>query len=111
VVTVKTGTPLAMLLTTSEVAGREFVWTEAGWVQRGLEGETPVARVDAGSPRGRELLTKYSDLEFLLADGSAVVLRYNTETVEIFSTAPSRVLGFEAQPQPAAERSGRTLVA
>src|SRR5262245_12019096 len=75
VVTVSTGVPLAMMVTTSEVAGRKFIWTESGWVQRGLEGETPVARVDAGSPRGRELLTRYSDLEFLLADGSPVVDR------------------------------------
>lgn len=111
VVTVNAGAPLAMLLTTSEVAGREFIWTEDGWVQRGLEGETPVARVDAGSPRGRELLTRYSDLEFLLADGSAVVLRYNLETVEIRSSAPNRVLGFEAQPRPGSRHHSRTLAA
>lgn len=111
VVTVNAGAPLALLLTTSEVAGREFIWTDDGWVQRGLEGETPVARVDAGSPRGRELLTRYSDLEFLLADGSAVVLRYNLETVEIRSSAPNRVLGFEAHPQPGSRRHSRTVAA
>jgi hypothetical protein len=111
VVTVNTGVPLAMLLTTSEVAGREFIWTETGWVQRGLEGETPVARVDAGSPRGRELLTRYSDLAFLLADGSPVVLRYNLETVEIQSRAVNRVLGFEAHPRPDSRRRSQTAAA
>ena len=111
VVTVNTGVPLAMLLTTSEVAGREFIWTETGWVQRGLEGETPVARVDAGSPRGRELLTRYSDLAFLLADGSPVVLRYNLETVEIQSRAVNRVLGFEAHPRPDSRRHSQTAAA
>ncbi|HEV8580667.1 MAG TPA: zf-HC2 domain-containing protein [Thermoanaerobaculia bacterium] len=111
VVTVEPGAPLALLLTTSEVAGREFIWTDDGWVQRGLEGETPVARVDAGSPRGRELLTRYSDLEFLLADGSSVVLRYKLETVEIRNSAPNRVLGFEAHPRPGSHRHGRVVAA
>jgi hypothetical protein len=111
VVTVKAGAPLAMPLTTSEVAGREFLWTEVGWVQRGLEGETPVARVDSRSPRGRELLTRCSGLEFLLADGSAVVLRYNLQTVEIRSTAPYRVLGFDGRPRPGSRHQGRTLTA
>jgi hypothetical protein len=111
VVTVNAGAPLAMLLTTSEVAGREFVWTETSWVQRGLEGETPVARVDSRSPRGRELLTKYSDLEFLLADGSPVVLRYNLETVEIRNGPRSRVLGLDAQPRPDSRQRSRSLAA
>ena len=111
VVTVNAGAPLAMLLTTSEVAGRQFIWTETGWVQRGLEGETPAARLDAGSPRGRELLTRYSDLEFLLADGSPVVLRYKLETVEIRNKPSNRVLGFEAQPRPDPLRRSRTLAA
>jgi len=110
VVTVNPGAPLAMLLTTSEVAGREFVWTETSWVQRGLEGETPVALVDAGSPRGRELLTRYSDLEFLLADGSPVVLRYNLQTVEIRSKAANRVLGLDTHPRPGS-RHARTVSA
>jgi hypothetical protein len=106
VVTVEAGAPLAMLLTTSEVAGRKFIWTESGWVQRGLEWETPAAYVDTRSPRGRELLTKYSDLEFLLADGSPVVLRYKLQTVEIRNT---RVIGFEAQPD--SRRHGRAVAA
>ena len=55
VVTVKAGTaPLGMRATTSEVAGREFIWTEVRWVQRGLEWETPVMRVDARSPEDRK---------------------------------------------------------
>lgn len=106
-VTVMTGAPLALPPTTSEVAGRKFIWTEAGWVQRGLEWETPVARVDAGSPQGQALLTKYSGLKFLLAGGQPVVLRYNLETVEI---RPNRVIGFEAQPRPGS-RHHRVLAA
>jgi hypothetical protein len=97
ILTVETfmGVPSALLETTSEVAGRKFVWTEAGWVQRGLEWQTPEARVDARSPEGRALLTRCSGLEFLLADGSPVVLRYNLETVEIRRTPPpTRVLSY-----------------
>lgn len=78
--------------TTSEVAGREFILTDMGWIQKGLEGKTPETLVDARSPRGRALLTKYSDLDLLLADGSAVVLRYNLETVEIRG---AKILGYE----------------
>lgn len=96
--------------TTSEVAGREFIWTEEGWVQRGLEGKTPQARLDARSPRGRALLTRFSDLKFLLEDGSSVVLRYNLETVELRSTTPSRVLGYDSRPRPGS-RHGREVTA
>ncbi|MFL6234313.1 MAG: hypothetical protein ACJ76N_14365, partial [Thermoanaerobaculia bacterium] len=77
-----------------------------GWIQKGLEGQTPVARMDAGSPQGRALLTKYSDLQLLLEDGSPVVLRYDLETVEIRNLPPNRVIGFE--PQPAPRRAHRT---
>jgi hypothetical protein len=84
--------------TTSEVAGRKFLWTDDGWIQKGLEGQTPVARVDAGSPQGRALLTRYSGLQLLLEDGSPVVLRYDLETVEIHNPPPNRVIGFEPQP-------------
>ena len=96
------GEPLSLSpQTTSEVAGRKFIWTDAGWVQRGLEGETPATRLDSHSPQGRALLTKYSDLQFLLADGSSVVLRYNTETVEIRTIPPvTRILGFTPHPRP-----------
>jgi hypothetical protein len=74
--------------TTSQVAGMEFVWSELNsgdvWVQRGLEGKVPEARVSAESPQGRELLAKYSDLGLLLEEpGSRVVLRYRLETVEL----------------------------
>ncbi|HEX3555109.1 MAG TPA: hypothetical protein VIA62_17940 [Thermoanaerobaculia bacterium] len=100
------GEPPSVLPTTSEVAGRKFVWTDAGWVQRGLEWKTPETLLDAHSPQGRALLTRYSDLRFLLADGSSVVLRYNLETVEIRSTPPvTRVLGFTPHP-----REGRAHV-
>jgi hypothetical protein len=90
VVTILSEPPLILPQTTSKVAGREFVWTEVGnggngdvWVQKGLEGEVPEARVSAQSPQGRELLARYSDLGLLLADGSRVVLRYRLETVEL----------------------------
>lgn len=70
--------------TTGEVDGLKFVWTEgAGWVQKGLEGERPATRFDVTSPEGRELLRRFSDLQFLLVDGDSVVLRYNLETVEL----------------------------
>lgn len=80
--------------TTSRVAGRDFLWMEdAGWVQFGLEGKKPETLLDAHSPQGRALLTQYSDLQLLLKDGSFVVLRYNTETVEIHGMPPvTRVL-------------------
>lgn len=100
-VTVELGAQSGPIFTTSEVAGREFIWTKNGWIQKGLEGQTPVARVDAGSPQGRALLTKYSDLQLLLSDGDPVVLRYNLETVEIHHASPTRILGYEeAAPQP-----------
>lgn len=87
-------TPISPI-TTSEVAGREFIWTDSGWIQRGLEGKAPEAQVEAGSPQGKALLSRYSDLALLLADGSPVFLRYNLGTVEIRKNPPSRVLGYE----------------
>ncbi len=86
--------------TTSEVAGREFIWTDSGWIQRGLEGKTPEVQVEAGSPQGKALLSKYSDLKWLLADGDRVVLRYNLGTVEIRPKTPTRVLGYERDFRP-----------
>lgn len=89
VVTVVPGAdmPPVVPLTTSKVAGREFIWRELGdgkvWVQRGLEGEIPAARVSAQSPQGRQLLAQYSELGLLLAEGDRVVLRYRLETVEL----------------------------
>jgi hypothetical protein len=112
VVTVEPGAQLGPP-TTSEVAGRKFFWTDDGWIQKGLEGQTPVARVDAGSPRGRALLTRYSDLQLLLKDGSPVVLRYDLETVELRNLPPNRVIGFEPQPvyKTARHTHGRTVAA
>lgn len=100
IVETRLGEPLALPpQTTSQVAGRKFIFTNAGWVQSGLEGEKPETRLDAHSPQGKALLTKYSDLQLLLDDGSSVVLRYNLETVEIRSMPPvARILG--ARPQP-----------
>jgi anti-sigma factor RsiW len=111
VVTVEPGAQIGQWVTTSEVAGREFIWTDDGWIQKGLVGQTPVARVDAGSPQGRALLTRYSDLRLLLEDGSPVVLRYDLETVEIRNLPPSRVIGFEPHPapRPARHTHGRTV--
>lgn len=74
---------LPLMQTTSEVAGREFVWSGNRWIQRGLEGEVPETHVAAKSPEGRAMLSKYSDLEFLLADGTPVVMRYRRATVEL----------------------------
>ncbi|HET9208869.1 MAG TPA: hypothetical protein VFR03_00650 [Thermoanaerobaculia bacterium] len=113
VVTVEPGAHPGQWLTTSEVAGREFIWTDDGWIQKGLEGQTPAARVDAGSPQGRALLTKYSDLQLLLEDGSPVVLRYDLETVEIRNLPPNRVIGFEphSTPRPARHSHGTTVAA
>ena len=112
-VTVETGAQVGQLLTTSEVAGREFIWTDDGWIQKGLEGQTPVSRVDAGSPQGRALLTRYSDLQVLLSEGQPVVLRYDLKTVEIRNLSPNRVIGFEPQPVPRRARHthGSTVAA
>ncbi len=75
--------PLNLPPTTSEVAGREFVWLGDRWIQRGLEGKKPESHVMAESPEGRAMLSKYADLDLLLADGTPVVLRYRLETVEL----------------------------
>jgi hypothetical protein len=99
VVTVEPGAQFDWEPATSEVAGREFVWTETGWVQRGLEKAVPAAHVDANSPRGKELLKRYADLRLLLVEGSPVVLTYGLQTVEIRVTPPTRVLGFETDPR------------
>ncbi len=98
-VTVEPGAQGGWEPTTSEVAGREFILTEAGWVQRGLEWTVPAAHVDANSPRGKELLKRYSGLRLLLVDGSPVVLTYGLQTVEIRVSPPARVLGFETDPR------------
>jgi len=79
--------PQVLPQTTSEVAGRVFVWSDDVWVQRGVD-PSPAGQpraVPARSPAGRAMLAKLSDLGVLLADGSRVVLRYNTETVELWN--------------------------
>ena len=75
--------PLGLPETTSAVAGREFVLAGDRWVQKGLEGKLPEARVAAESPEGQAMLSKYSDLMLLLTDGSRVVLQYRLSTVEL----------------------------
>ncbi len=75
--------PLGLPETTSEVAGLEFVWSGDRWVQKGLEGKQPEARVMVASPEGQAMISKYSDLMLLLTDGSRVVLRYRLATVEL----------------------------
>jgi Putative zinc-finger len=79
--------PPVLPQTTSEVAGRVFVWSDDVWVQRGVDpGAAGQPRaMPASSPAGRALLAKHADLGMLLADGSRVVLRYNTETVELWN--------------------------
>ena len=89
VVTVEPAADLPLVLPRDhQQGGRPGVRLAGGgggdvWVQKGLEGEVPAARVSAQSPQGRELLARYSDLGLLLADGSRVVLRYRLETVEL----------------------------
>jgi anti-sigma factor RsiW len=78
--------PAVLPQTTSEVAGRVFVWSGDVWVQRGVDA-SPAGQaraVPARSAAGRVLLAKHSDLGMLLADGSRVVLRYNAETLELW---------------------------
>jgi hypothetical protein len=80
--------PVVMPQTTSEVAGRVFVYSDDVWVQRGLDASDvsePRARVPAGSPRGRALLARYGDLAVLIADGSRVVLRDRRATLELWN--------------------------
>jgi hypothetical protein len=76
-------TPLSIAETTSEVAGREFVWSGDRWVQKGLEWKTPETRVMLASPEGQAMISRYSDLMLLLTDGSRVVMQYRLATVEL----------------------------
>jgi hypothetical protein len=76
-------TPLSLPETTSEVAGREFVWSGDRWVQKGLEWKTPETRVMLASPEGQAMISRYSDLMLLLTDGSRVVMQYRLATVEL----------------------------
>jgi hypothetical protein len=86
IVTVKTTfgePPLGLPETTSEVAGREFVFSGDRWVQKGLEWKTPETRVMVASPEGQDMINRYSDLMLLLTDGSRVVMQYRLATVEL----------------------------
>lgn len=77
-----------ILVTTSEVAGRTFMREEDGeiWVQAGLVGREPEARVTTTSPEGRALLARYEGLRDLIADGSRVVLLDDhREALELWS--------------------------
>jgi hypothetical protein len=72
--------------TTIEVADREFVQrADDVWVEKGLFVLQPEASITMSSPEGRALLARYEDLRYLLADGSKVVMRYRTETLELWS--------------------------
>lgn len=77
-----------ILVTTSEVAGRTFMREEDGeiWVQAGLVGREPEARVTTTSPEGRALLARYEGLRDLIADGSRVMLLDDhREALELWS--------------------------
>ena len=58
-------------------------------MEQGLTpGPAPQESIDARSPEGRALLARYSDLGYLLADGSRVLMRYRRgETLELRSGA------------------------
>jgi putative zinc finger protein len=72
--------------TTIEVADREFVLRDDDvWVEKGLFVLQPESSITVSSPEGRALLARYQDLGYLLADGSKVVMRYQTETLELWS--------------------------
>jgi len=72
--------------TTIEVADREFVLRDDDvWVEKGLFVLPPESSITVSSPEGRALLARYQDLGYLLADGSRVMMRYRTETLELWS--------------------------
>ncbi len=81
--------PAVLPQTTSQVAGRVFVWSgdDDLWVQRGVDpaAASQPRAVLARSPAGRALLARFADLGVLLADGSRVVLRDNSETLELWN--------------------------
>ncbi|HXU45768.1 MAG TPA: zf-HC2 domain-containing protein [Thermoanaerobaculia bacterium] len=85
VVSVVEGGPTFPAPTTSEVAGRTFVWNDNIWVEKGLEGDHPLRKVHAASPAGRRLLARYHDLGYLISDGARVVLRDRRDTLELWS--------------------------
>jgi hypothetical protein len=80
--------------TRSSVAGREFVFDDDArvWVQEGLEGSEPEARVNARSAKGQAMLTEMTDIDLLLEGGYRVLLRFENGTVEL-SPSPSPIRG------------------
>ncbi|HEY0783652.1 MAG TPA: hypothetical protein VGE98_14425, partial [Thermoanaerobaculia bacterium] len=73
--------------TTAEVAGRQFVFDDgiSAWVQRGVSERDSAIVVAAGSPQGKALLARFSNLGVLLHGGSRVVMRDNLKTLELWS--------------------------
>ncbi len=72
--------------TTSEVAGRTFVWNDDNlWVEEGVRERAPHRVVLASSPAGKQLLARYRDLGYLIADGERVLLRDRRETLELWN--------------------------
>ncbi len=72
--------------TTSEVAGRTFVWNDNNlWVEVGVQEWAPHRVVLSSSPTGRRLLARYSDLGYLISAGERVVLRDHRDTLELWN--------------------------
>lgn len=73
------------------VAGRQFVLNDSEdprrplWAEKGLKATDATTRVEAGSPVGRALLAKYTDLDVLLEDGGSVVIEDGADTFELVS--------------------------
>ncbi|HEV7671637.1 MAG TPA: anti-sigma factor [Thermoanaerobaculia bacterium] len=72
--------------TTSEVAGRRFVWNDDNlWVEEGIRERAPRRVVRASSPAGRRLLARYRDLGYLISGGERVLLREQRDTLELWN--------------------------
>ena len=72
--------------TTSEVAGRTFVWNDDNlWVEEGIRERAPHRTVLASSPTGRRLLARYHDLGYLISGGERVLLRDRRDTLELWN--------------------------
>ncbi len=72
--------------TTSEVAGRKFVWNDDNlWVEEGVRERAPHRVVLASSPTGRRLLARYRDLGYLISGGERVLLRDQRDTLELWN--------------------------
>lgn len=72
--------------TTSEVAGRRFVWNDDNlWVEEGVRARSPHRIVLASSPAGRRLLARYRDLGYLISGGERVLLREQRDTLELWN--------------------------